>query len=76
MPYLKLLSDIDCLKFLGADAQTLAPKVDVDSTPKLLVLLVFRSRTWPLLILWVALSQNLKILVIPAADIPILNFCR
>ena len=45
MSYLKLLSDIHYLKFLGADAQTLAPKVDVDSTPKLLVLLFFHSRT-------------------------------
>ena len=45
MSYLKLLSDIDCLKFSEADAQTLAPKVDIDSTPKLLVLLFFRSRT-------------------------------
>ena len=45
MPYLKLLSDIDCLKFSGAKAQILAPKVDIDSTPKLFVLLFLRSRT-------------------------------
>ena len=37
MSYLKLLSDVDCLKFSGANAQILAPKVDIDSTPKLLV---------------------------------------
>ena len=35
---------------------------------KLLVLLCMHSRTWPLLRLWEALSHNLKILVIIAAN--------
>ena len=33
MPCLKLLNDVDCLKFPGTDAQMLALKVDIDSTP-------------------------------------------
>ena len=41
---------------------------------KLLVLLCMHSRTWPLLRLWEALSHNLKILVIIAANIPILTY--
>ena len=39
IPSLKLLSDVDCLKCSGTNAQILAPKVGIDSTPKLLVLL-------------------------------------
>ena len=45
MPRLKMLSDVDCLRFSGTNAQILAPKVDIDSTPKLVVLLCLRSRT-------------------------------
>ena len=40
---------------------------------KRVVLLRLRSKTWPYLKLWVALSQNLKIAVLIAADIPILT---
>ena len=50
----------------------MAPKIEIHSTPKLLVLACMRSRTWPLVRLLVALSQNLKISVIIAGDIPIL----
>ena len=45
MPYLRLMNDVDCLEFSGTNAQILAPKADIDSTPKLLVLLCLRSRT-------------------------------
>ena len=34
-----MLSDVDCLRFSGTNAQILAPKVDIGSTPKLVVLL-------------------------------------
>ena len=71
MPCLKLLSDVDCLKFSRTNAQILAPKVDIDSMSKLLVQLYLRSRTWPLLRLWAALSQNLKISAIIVGDIPV-----
>ena len=69
MPRLKMLSDVDCLRFSGTNAQILAPKVDIDSTRKLVVLLFLPSRTWPLLRLPVVLSQNLKISVIIIGDI-------
>ena len=39
-----MLSDVDCFRFSGSNAQILTPKVDIDSTPKLLVLLCLRSR--------------------------------
>ena len=45
MPCLKMLSDVDCLRFSGTNAQIFAPLVDIDSTPKLVVLLCLRSRT-------------------------------
>ena len=73
IPCLKMLSDVDCFRFSRTNAQVLAPKVDIDSTPKLVVLLCLRSRTWPLLRLWAALSQNLKISVKIIGDIPILT---
>ena len=73
MPCFKLLGDISCLKFSGTYARISVPKVEIDSTPKLLALLCLRSRTWPLLRFWVALSQNLKISLILTGDISILK---
>ena len=40
-----MLNDVDCLRFSGTNAQILAPKVDIDFNPKLLVVLCLRSRT-------------------------------
>ena len=45
MPRLKMVSDVDCLRFSGTNAQNLVPKVDIDSTPKLVVPLCLRPRT-------------------------------
>ena len=45
MPRLKMLSDVDGLRFSGTNVEILAPIVDIDSAPKLLVLLCLRSRT-------------------------------
>ena len=44
MPHLKMMIHVDCFRFSGISAQILAPKVDIDSTPKLLVLFYLRSR--------------------------------
>ena len=45
IPFLKLLSDVGCLKFSGTNVQILRPKVEIDSTTKLLVILYMRPRT-------------------------------
>ena len=56
------------LKFSETNAKILGLKDDIDSAPKLLVLLYLRSRTWPLLRFWIGLSQNLKFSVIIVGD--------
>ena len=73
IPCLKMLSDVGCFRFSRTNAQVLAPKVDIDSTPKLVVLLCLRSRNWPLLRFWIVLSQSFKILFIIISDLPILT---
>ena len=54
MLYLKLLSDIDCLKFSETNVQ----KIETNNTKEILVILCLPSRTCSLLGPRVALSQN------------------
>ena len=79
MPCLKLLNDVDCLKFPGTDAQMLALKVDIDSTPNSTPKILHRQRfsicLENLISLSITTPNSSSELLLAILSLSIANFC-